>query len=418
MDFANHPCFNAAARHKTGRIHLPVAPSCNVQCNYCDRKYDCVNESRPGVCSSILSPEQALGYLASVLEKVDNLSVVGIAGPGDPFANPRETLATLEAVRAKYPAMTLCVATNGLGLPEYVDRLAALGASHVTVTVNAIDPEIGAKIYAWVRPDKKPYRGVEGAALLIERQAESVRRLKAAGVAVKINTVVIPGVNDAHVPAVARRMAELGADVHNCIPLMHVEGTAFAGVPSPEAGALQAMRFEAGKFLPQISHCARCRADAVGLIGEANGAEVERLLLAAAAGPTERRPYVAVASREGLFVNQHLGEATGLWVFALKDGKATLVDRRPTPAPGGGEERWSALADVVPDCFAILAAGFGKSPESILGARGVKLVAAECLIAEGAGALLAGRELPRAFSRVGGSCGSGFSCGGTGMGCA
>ena len=34
MDFANHPCFNAEARHKTGRIHLPVAPKCNVQCNF------------------------------------------------------------------------------------------------------------------------------------------------------------------------------------------------------------------------------------------------------------------------------------------------------------------------------------------------------------------------------------------------
>ena len=28
---------------------------------------------------------------------------------------------------------------------------AELGVSHVTITINAIDPEIGAKVYAWVR---------------------------------------------------------------------------------------------------------------------------------------------------------------------------------------------------------------------------------------------------------------------------
>ena len=47
-------------------------------------------------------------------------------------------------------------------------------------------------------------------------------------------------------------MGELGADVHNCIPLMHVEGTAFEGVESPDPGLLQSMRFEAGKYLKQI----------------------------------------------------------------------------------------------------------------------------------------------------------------------
>ena len=32
-----HPCYNCAG-HQFARIHLPVAPSCNVQCNYCVRK--------------------------------------------------------------------------------------------------------------------------------------------------------------------------------------------------------------------------------------------------------------------------------------------------------------------------------------------------------------------------------------------
>ena len=44
----SHPCFEADAHHTHARVHVPVAPRCNVQCNFCSRKFDCVNESRPG----------------------------------------------------------------------------------------------------------------------------------------------------------------------------------------------------------------------------------------------------------------------------------------------------------------------------------------------------------------------------------
>ncbi len=91
-DFQSHPCFNADAKGKFGRVHLPVAPKCNIKCNFCDRKYDCVNESRPGVTSTVLSPEQAGVYMQRVLEKEPRISVAGIAGPGDPFANGPETI--------------------------------------------------------------------------------------------------------------------------------------------------------------------------------------------------------------------------------------------------------------------------------------------------------------------------------------
>ncbi|MBF0497953.1 MAG: radical SAM protein, partial [Deltaproteobacteria bacterium] len=109
MNLSAHPCFNDKARHTFGRIHLPVAPRCNVQCKFCNRKFDCVNESRPGVTSGILSPYQAMVYLDAVIKVKPNIAVVGIAGPGDPFANPEETLETLRQVRIKYPEMLLCV---------------------------------------------------------------------------------------------------------------------------------------------------------------------------------------------------------------------------------------------------------------------------------------------------------------------
>ena len=83
LDISKHPCFNRDAHNKFGRIHLPVAPRCNIQCNFCNRKFDCMNESRPGVTSGVLKPEQAVAYLAEVVAKRPEIAVMGIAGPGE-----------------------------------------------------------------------------------------------------------------------------------------------------------------------------------------------------------------------------------------------------------------------------------------------------------------------------------------------
>ena len=64
---SEHPCFSENACHFFGRMHLPVAPNCNIQCNYCVRKFDCVNESRPGVTSKVLTPPEALERVKEVL---------------------------------------------------------------------------------------------------------------------------------------------------------------------------------------------------------------------------------------------------------------------------------------------------------------------------------------------------------------
>ncbi len=51
----DHPCFGGD-HSNTGRIHLPVAPGCNIKCGFCERRFDCANETRPGVTSKVLTP--------------------------------------------------------------------------------------------------------------------------------------------------------------------------------------------------------------------------------------------------------------------------------------------------------------------------------------------------------------------------
>jgi nitrogen fixation protein NifB len=277
-DVRSHPCFNGEARHKYARIHLPVAPKCNMQCNYCSRKFSCVNESRPGVTCAILSPRQALEYLREYAGKVPNLSVIGIAGPGDPFANPEETMETLRLVRAEFPTLLLCVATNGLNLPPYVEELSAIGVSHVTITVNAVDPRIGRSIYEWMRWDRSTHSGLKAAEHLWNRQAGAISHLARLGVKVKINTIYIPGVNDQHIEEVAHSVADLGADFLNILPLYPVPQTTFADIEEPSLSMVEAARSAAFHHLPQMSHCQRCRADAAGLLGEAQSQQQIDLL--------------------------------------------------------------------------------------------------------------------------------------------
>lgn len=263
----DHPCFSREAHTRYARMHLPVAPRCNLSCGYCDRKFSCVNESRPGVSAAVLTPDDALRHVERALERMPDITVVGIAGPGDPLANPRETLTTLRRVHEAFPRLLLCLSCNGLALPDHADELAALGVRHATVTVNAVDPDIGASVYRFVMAGKQRLEGREGAACLLQRQEIGVRRLAALGVTVKINTVVLPGVNDAHVPAVAERVRAWGAALMNCIPLLPVAGTPLGHLPEPSPALMRRLRAAAETILPQMRHCARCRADALGLLG-------------------------------------------------------------------------------------------------------------------------------------------------------
>lgn len=423
MDLDKHPCFNPKACHSFGRVHLPVAPRCNIQCRFCNRRFDCVNETRPGVTSAVLSPGQAMIYLEEVFSRKGNISVVGIAGPGDPFANPDLTLETLSRVRNRYPEVILCVATNGLMLTSHIEELARVKVSHVTVTVNAVDPVIGAKVYSWMRVGKRVVGAEKGAKVLLERQVEAISKLKAHGIMVKVNSIILPGINEDHVEAVARRMAELNVDLFNAMPYYPSAGSDFENLPEPTSGTVERIRAAAAKHVSQMRHCTRCRADAVGLLGEDTDATMMQTLNACQRLKVDKprsvrispRPHVAVASLEGVLVNQHLGEAQQLLIFGQIEGRIELIETRTTPAKGGGMQRWNMLAEKLSDCSTLLVSGVGENPRKTLVATGIEVLEIEGLIDEALRAAFSGQNLNHMAVRTLSACGG--ACGGNGMGC-
>jgi nitrogen fixation protein NifB len=259
-----HPCLNREANTKFGRLHLPVSPACNIQCRFCRRSLN-KSEQRPGVTGTVLTPQEALCKVGEALTLCPEITVVGIAGPGDTLATDA-AIETFRLVHAQYPELIKCLSTNGLLLPEKGRSLFEAGVKTVTVTVNAVNPEIEAKIISHIVYDGVTYTGVEAAGILIEKQLEGIRLMSTLGAAVKINTVLIPGVNDSHISEIARTVKEAGADIYNIIPL--IPQHEFSTTPAPTCDQLNDARKAAEAYLPVFRHCQHCRADACGIPGK------------------------------------------------------------------------------------------------------------------------------------------------------
>jgi nitrogen fixation protein NifB len=261
-----HPCFYAETRGRYGRIHLPVAPSCNIQCAYCRRDHDCPNENRPGVASRVLSPEEAADRLERTLRASPHISVAAIAGPGDAFCDPDLTLKTFELIRRKNPDIALCVSTNGLNLKDCIPQLNDLNVRFVTITVNATDPAVGARLYKWIRVKGRIVSGREAAQIILSRQLEAIRLLKDSGITVKVNSVVIPGYNEYHMLFLAKEMGILNVDLMNFLPLIPLPGTEMEAITPPGDDRMRRLRQMASSYVHQMHHCTRCRSDAAGLL--------------------------------------------------------------------------------------------------------------------------------------------------------
>ncbi len=262
---SEHPCFSENACHFFGRVHLPVAPKCNIQCNYCVRKFDCVNESRPGVTSKLLTPQEALERVKEVMQKVHYIKVVAVAGPGEPLFN-EETFETFRLVKDEFPHLMRCLSTNGLLLPERIDELAELDIGTVTVTLNAIDPAIGKDIYSFVNYHGKRYKGEEGAEILLKNQLEGIREAVKRKILIKVNTVLIPTVNDEHIVEVAKAIGKMGVYMHNIIPL--IPQYKFAHIKPPTKQEKEAIQDKCREYVKEMTHCRHCRADAIGRLGK------------------------------------------------------------------------------------------------------------------------------------------------------
>jgi nitrogen fixation protein NifB len=261
-----HPCFSGKASMSKGRVHLPVSHACNITCRFCRRSLN-KDEQRPGVAREILTPQKAADLVEKAVQLCPDITVVGIAGPGDTLATP-DALETFQLINTRYPQLINCLSTNGLLLERYAQDLWAAGVKTVTVTVNAVFPEALQQICSSVLLDGRRYHGLEAARILIGAQKRGIKKMAELGALIKINIVLIPGINDTHIYEIARTVRDLGAAVINIIPL--IPQHELAAFPSPTCDELNRARETAEELLPVFRHCRHCRADACGIPGKAD----------------------------------------------------------------------------------------------------------------------------------------------------
>ena len=384
-----HPCYNEEAHTRFARMHLPVAPRCNIQCNYCNRKYDCSNESRPGVTSEVLTPVQAMEKIRTVKERIPELKVLAIAGPGDPLAN-EETFETIRLAHEEFPDMTLCISTNGLMLPRYAEELHSLGVRFVTVTMNACDPEVSKDIYSSVIWEGRKLTGREAAERLLQSQIEGIEKCVALKMAVKINIVLIPGYNDAHIPELVKRVRDLGVYIVNILPLIPVDGTPFSDLRAPTPEERKRLMNLCSEDVKMMRHCRQCRADAIGLLDNDRSGEFVRENpcgsgCGPSAGPNVRIEVptaiskVAVATESGTSVDAGFGNTRRFRVFSRTDsgfGYSEDIDVRTDMEVYGKthSDHIASIVELLSGCDAVIVTEIGPRPASALAEAGKKVV--------------------------------------------
>jgi nitrogen fixation protein NifB len=311
-----------------------------------------------------MTPQEALNKVAEILEHGEAVDYFSISGPGDPLACIEPTLEALDLIHERFPDITISLRTIGIGGEKYADRLSKAGVTHADLLVNAVTEDILEKLYAWIRPGFKTIRLPDAAKILVMEQKKAVRAFKDADMSVSIITTIYPENNVDHVGSIAHLMADLGADDMILVPYRPEEG-AEINLATPEKELMKTAHTSASRYISVSEE--HKSASPLGSDQNALPPGLPR--------PTIQRPNVAVVSSNGMEVDLHLGEAIRILIYGPReDGLACLLESRPAPEPGGGGSRWEMLADILPDCFVLLAASAGENPRKILDGRGIKVL--------------------------------------------
>jgi nitrogen fixation protein NifB len=145
---------------------------------------------------------------------------------------------------------------------------------------------------------------------------------------VKVNIVLIPGINDKHIPELVNFVKRLGVYIVNILPLIPVEGTKFSDLRAPTPEERKKLMDVCSGGVKMMRHCRQCRADAIGLLDKDRSSEFIRTgACGSGCGPinvtandTVRNDIrIAVASDDGITVNGGFGNTSSFRMYTVKE---------------------------------------------------------------------------------------------------
>ncbi|MGH6785753.1 MAG: GTP 3',8-cyclase MoaA [Novosphingobium sp.] len=188
-------------------LRLSVTDRCDLRCAYC------MPERQSFVPrAEVLSLEElhrlALGFIARGVTK---LRLTG----GEPLVR-RDVIELVRALGRKLGdgLEELTLTTNATRLAEFAEDLAAAGVRRVNVSLDTLDRATFAKL---ARRDSLP------------QVLEGIAAARAAGLAVKLNTVALKGINQAELPALIEWAHGQGMELTliEVMPLGEIDGDRF-----------------------------------------------------------------------------------------------------------------------------------------------------------------------------------------------
>ncbi|WBB78365.1 GTP 3',8-cyclase MoaA [Micromonospora sp. WMMD882] len=164
-------------------LRVSLTDKCNLRCSYCMPA-----EGLPWLAGPDLLTDDEIVRLVGVAVRRLGVTEVRFTG-GEPLIRPGLTR-IVAAVAALEPRPRISLTTNGIGLDRVAPALAAAGLDRVNVSLDTLDPDRFARLTRRPRlPDV--LAGLAGAL--------------AAGLApVKVNSVLMRGINDDEAPALLR----------------------------------------------------------------------------------------------------------------------------------------------------------------------------------------------------------------------
>ena len=136
----------------------------------------------------------------------------------------------------------------------------------ISITINGIDPEVIEILQPYIHLGDVVLMGKTAATKLIEAQISGLKMAVAAGIFVKVNTVLVEGINDGRMTALAHSLAKAGAGMMNIMPVASPH--ARSGLTPPNRKKVEDLRRECEEYLPQFRLCEQCRSDSAGIPGQ------------------------------------------------------------------------------------------------------------------------------------------------------
>lgn len=170
-------------------LRISLTDFCNLRCSYCMPEEGVEFMSR----DSAMTAAEIVRFVRISVEKfgVDQVRFTG----GEPLTR-KDVVDIIAGVAALEPRPNIALTTNAIGLDKRAAKLRDAGLDRINVSLDTVDPETFATI------TRRPF---------LNRVLEGIQGAQDAGLdPVKVNAVLLPGVNDHQAPDLLRWCLERG----------------------------------------------------------------------------------------------------------------------------------------------------------------------------------------------------------------